>query len=573
MAGSYADRFPCPRNSRLDSFLKRHTERRVYEEIRAYEPCVVVSDTANKAFMYAVLGGDGVFLTDHPPRSVQEAVRFRDVRGIELVSDSPAFLRGRDRERAQHVRVVYAALNSGTETRRSCSPLLGGGSTSSGAVPTEKLGRRATAPHLRWGAAAGGGRTKQTRSASYPSSDLTGLGSRRASAEGAPGPPDPAPVCAPGTGGKEQRLKELHLYTLSASSLFYQHLRSTWDSYVIKSTLMLDPLYRRRSSLSSTPSAHGESLHSSERAGHLFNQLAGELLHDDNTQEQTYLLVQELKAAAQGNSSLKRLFWRSQELFPFLVTKLHDVSRESQAPYGGKGRPSRDDEMLLGILIVQTLAEVSRGMETEPARLRTLTAERGSSTQRLLMTLVCEPLTGNIPSLPDSRLTGTSPIPSPQGVEGLRTEFWEAAAALVYEVLVLSHQVCFIGDVAKQVVDALSSAHCPLLPAQAVLLYQRCYILHSCLQHSSAFADFIRAEYREEFRYYIQLSSAEDKLPPCYPITPPTLQLIRQVLLLVEHGSRQAPASGGDFGEARSEERRGSVLRGPLSHAHRGGHP
>ncbi|XP_069048107.1 uncharacterized protein C12orf56 homolog isoform X4 [Lepisosteus oculatus] len=550
MAGSYADRFPCPRNSRLDSFLKRHTERRVYEEIRAYEPCVVVSDTANKAFMYAVLGGDGVFLTDHPPRSVQEAVRFRDVRGIELVSDSPAFLRGRDRERAQHVRVVYAALNSGTETRRSCSPLLGGGSTSSGAVPTEKLGRRATAPHLRWGAAAGGGRTKQTRSASYPSSDLTGLGSRRASAEGAPGPPDPAPVCAPGTGGKEQRLKELHLYTLSASSLFYQHLRSTWDSYVIKSTLMLDPLYRRRSSLSSTPSAHGESLHSSERAGHLFNQLAGELLHDDNTQEQTYLLVQELKAAAQGNSSLKRLFWRSQELFPFLVTKLHDVSRESQAPYGGKGRPSRDDEMLLGILIVQTLAEVSRGMETEPARLRTLTAERGSSTQRLLMTLVCEPLTGNIPSLPDSRLTGTSPIPSPQGVE-----------------------VCFIGDVAKQVVDALSSAHCPLLPAQAVLLYQRCYILHSCLQHSSAFADFIRAEYREEFRYYIQLSSAEDKLPPCYPITPPTLQLIRQVLLLVEHGSRQAPASGGDFGEARSEERRGSVLRGPLSHAHRGGHP
>lgn len=75
-----------PRNSRLDSFLKRNTERTVYEGIGACEPCVVVSETVNKVYMHAVLGDDRLYLTEYPPRTLVDVFTFGRVRDIELVS-------------------------------------------------------------------------------------------------------------------------------------------------------------------------------------------------------------------------------------------------------------------------------------------------------------------------------------------------------------------------------------------------------------------------------------------------------------------------------------------------------
>ncbi|XP_031653831.1 uncharacterized protein C12orf56 homolog [Oncorhynchus kisutch] len=98
----------CRRNSKLDSFLKRNTERGVYERIRAYEPCVVISERVNKVFMHVVLSDECVYLAEYPPRTLTTAVDFRHIRDIELVNDLPEFLSGRDRERSQHIRVVYA---------------------------------------------------------------------------------------------------------------------------------------------------------------------------------------------------------------------------------------------------------------------------------------------------------------------------------------------------------------------------------------------------------------------------------------------------------------------------------
>ena len=74
------------RNARLDSFLKRNTERTVYERIRAYEPCVVLSETINKVYMHVVLSDECVYLTEYPPRTLTATVRFGRVRDIELVS-------------------------------------------------------------------------------------------------------------------------------------------------------------------------------------------------------------------------------------------------------------------------------------------------------------------------------------------------------------------------------------------------------------------------------------------------------------------------------------------------------
>ncbi|MEQ2188810.1 hypothetical protein GOODEAATRI_018725, partial [Goodea atripinnis] len=95
------------RNARLDSFLKRNTERALYERIRTYEPCVVVSDVINKVYMYAVLSDERVYLTEYPPRALNTAVSFARVRDIQLVKDLPDFLSTKDRERCQHIRFTY----------------------------------------------------------------------------------------------------------------------------------------------------------------------------------------------------------------------------------------------------------------------------------------------------------------------------------------------------------------------------------------------------------------------------------------------------------------------------------
>lgn len=74
------------RNVKLDSFLKRNTERAVYERIRAHEPCVVITETINKVFMHVVLSDERVYLAEYSPRTLTEAFGFRRVRDIELVS-------------------------------------------------------------------------------------------------------------------------------------------------------------------------------------------------------------------------------------------------------------------------------------------------------------------------------------------------------------------------------------------------------------------------------------------------------------------------------------------------------
>uniref|UniRef100_A0A3Q3IHU9 Uncharacterized protein n=1 Tax=Monopterus albus TaxID=43700 RepID=A0A3Q3IHU9_MONAL len=98
---------PSRRNIKLESFLKRNTERDVFERIRTYEPCVVIAEPLNKVYMHVVLTDEQVYLTEHAPRTLTAAVSFRRVRDIELVNDLPDFLSGKDREHCQHIRITY----------------------------------------------------------------------------------------------------------------------------------------------------------------------------------------------------------------------------------------------------------------------------------------------------------------------------------------------------------------------------------------------------------------------------------------------------------------------------------
>ena len=79
------------KNSKLESFLYRSLSEDKYERIRGYESCIVVSERENKAFKYVVLGDEWIYLTENPPKVIQETVGLGDIVSVELVSRPCAF--------------------------------------------------------------------------------------------------------------------------------------------------------------------------------------------------------------------------------------------------------------------------------------------------------------------------------------------------------------------------------------------------------------------------------------------------------------------------------------------------
>ncbi|KAL6116642.1 uncharacterized protein ACO6RY_14611 [Pungitius sinensis] len=572
------------RNVKLDSFLKRNTARAVYERIRAHEPCVVITETINKVYMHVVLSDECVYLAEYPPRTLTEAFTFRRVRDIELVNDLPDFLHGRSRDLCQHIRVTYLtdkpAVRGRDWLRRDRKVGL-----PTAAPPSRRTSHCPAITYTLEGHPAQRSPAElpplpPSRSASCPDPETLGL-------VGVPHPPDRPPSAAPSAAasptsplspasrgvhlpdtaqvprrigsvlsrllrkdsasGGEEREAELHFYAVSDASRLYLHLQSSWNSFIIRSTLSLDPLHRTRCSASSD-SGTGKRVPavSWERTAHLFGQLSCELLQEGISVESLYLLLQELRTAAQRDVTLRRLFWNSSELLDFLVQTLEESVHGRQSLSGA----SAADQLLLSTLIAQTLALMFRETEVEPARLNLLSAKKGVLASRMLRALMCdaELRTQDQRSLTDG--------------EALLAEYLDAACSLLFELLLLGHDasrcssadhflsvgwilrvlqplpqtLSFIGYQVQQVVLVLSDPHESFLsPLQSVVLFQRCRLLLACLQYNEQLAQHLRSHFREEFRYSVKLSCAEEKLPPHYPISQPTLHLVEQILALHQH--------------------------------------
>ncbi|XP_068573551.1 uncharacterized protein C12orf56 homolog isoform X2 [Cebidichthys violaceus] len=578
-------------NIKLDSFLKRNTERTVYERIRAHEPCVVLSETINKAYMHVILSDERVYLTEYPPRTLTEALSFRCVRDIELVNDLPDFLHGKNRELCQHIRISYVtdkpAVRGHDWLRRDRKAGL-----PPAAPPSRRTSQCPTITHTLEGYPAQRSPSElptlpPTRSASCPDPETLGLirvpppptrppstEPPRTSSPISPLSPSSHRLNFPDAGqvprgigsvlsrllrrdsssSGEEREAELHLYAVSDTSRLYLHLQSSWNSFIIRSTLSLDPLYRRRCSGSSDscPGKRPPAI-SWERTAHLFGQLSCELLQEGISVESLYLLLQELRTAAHRDITLRRLFWRSSELFVFLVQTLEESLHGCQSLSG----VCTADQLLLSTLIVQTLAVMFRETEVEPARLDLLSAKKGALASRMLLALMCdaELQTQNQRSLVDCER------------QALLAEYLDAACSLLFELLLLGHDasrsssadnflsigwilgvlqphpqmLSFIGYQVQQVVLVLSDLQESCLsPLQSVVLFQRCRLLLACLQYNNQLAQHLRSHFREEFRYSVQLSCAEEKLPPHYPISQPTLQLVGQILTLHLHTNTRA---------------------------------
>ncbi|KAK9975650.1 hypothetical protein ABG768_020891 [Culter alburnus] len=604
MARTSAHGLLSQNNSKLDTFLKRNTSRDVYERIRVYEPCVVVSGSVKKVFMHVILTDERMYLSEYHPRALREALSFRHVTSIELINDLPDFLSGQDRERSMHIRVVHTVKNTGKKSKRP----KGSSKNKPECPPSPSQGRNSSARHslegmshdLLSGASSessswrisptsmsDGGLEEEEgsvipkrRSASCPNPDVLGLGlfnsspahsssssvtplpsitndQRRTSAQ------DPIEFCHRGSvltrvtrrtitekqteEEEDEKEEELHLYAVSPSSRIFLHLQSSWSSYIIRSTLMLDPVYRRRCGISSS-SLQKQKYHkiSWERTCHLFSQLSGELLQESISLESLYLLLQELHTATYRNPTIKKLFWRSPDLYPFLVKTLVESSQ------GNQEGVYTADRLLLCTLVVQILSLMFRETEIEPTRLSMLTAKQGALTADMLLALVCDPDL----QLPDSTNDSKSSITK---MQRLQADYLDAASALLFEVVVLCQEASrtpslghfltigwvfrllkphpfllpFVGYQAQQVVLVLSDPQYPVSPSQAVLLYQRFHVLLACLQHSTCLSKYIRTGFKEEFRYYVKTSGLEDKLPHHYPISQPAQRLLSQLLSLV----------------------------------------
>ncbi|KAM7114872.1 uncharacterized protein C12orf56 homolog [Molossus nigricans] len=621
MASPAGSGFPARTNSRLDAFLRRHLAPEVYDAIRAYEPCIVVSDSEKHTLKYLVLSDQLIYLTENPPKSIRQVVALRDVVAIDLIDDYPEFLSPQDRETNQHIRIIYSTvLKKECEKSKGVRKLLlpfHHANINNKKVKEENNGPdfwRGKEPKsldefsLRYH---GESSTPSKDSAVCPSDlkklSLHGQGafrplpvpSRRScqataaagqavsvpsgatNTKGPQGLPDhkdslsEIPFKCNGNGNDfylknsslasplqsnpnvERKESELHLFIISTTSPIFLHLKSSWNNYIIKATLLQDPLYVSELSLAI---GYQKPYRSEEKIKH-FSQLKSELFLKENTLRKILCLITELKVAAQKNFILKRLFWKTSELFCFLVNKLHEFLPESRDKNALQNKSQRADELVVCIEIIQTLGLMFRETETESSRLNTLAAKKGTLFN-LLVILISKPQIPKSCPVFDTQLVADSILVEMSldaELQKLILEYTDTATALLYEILLVFQQgnlglgsttfaiswmmsflqshppiVTFVDSIVKQVVKGLSASFQLVGPSQAVLLYQQFYILRSCLQYSKPLAEYIRNNYREEFRYFIHMPALEKRLPLCYPITQPTTQLFREVLKLVE---------------------------------------
>ena len=69
------------KNSKLEAFLKKNLDADTFEKIRTYDSCIV-----DRAFRYVVISDEWIYLTENPPKKIQEAVHLGDIQSVELVS-------------------------------------------------------------------------------------------------------------------------------------------------------------------------------------------------------------------------------------------------------------------------------------------------------------------------------------------------------------------------------------------------------------------------------------------------------------------------------------------------------
>ncbi|KAK3604342.1 hypothetical protein CHS0354_000339 [Potamilus streckersoni] len=367
-------------------------------------------------------------------------------------------------------------------------------------------------------------------------------------------------------GVPEKKRTVLNIYLLNNVSPMLMLIRSAWSNYLIRATLQFsnDYLATARSDIVFPKSSQNQR----EKMELLFQQLKRELLIPSNTMEKTFELLNELRTATEKNFALKKLFWKSPDIFNFFLRQLQKYLPKSKVNVNSdSGRKERADELEFVILVIEIICLMFRESEIIVERNTTLKAERGKSALDLLMVLTCVPEIPKRHSISGAGVTKTDEfrVESDTEIEKLMSEFRKNSIHVVSELFLMAKQANwsnsedsffnlswmvktmeeikstekYVDEVIKMMLKMISpKADSILSPEDTVLLYQQFFVLQIFFQHSPKIRSFICANYLEEFRYYVRGPAISQRISPSYPICASTLTIIEQVMTKVMESAK-----------------------------------
>lgn len=364
------------------------------------------------------------------------------------------------------------------------------------------------------------------------------------------------------------RMREtmLHLYIPDHTSPLLMLIQSAWNSCIIRATLEEDEEFCKTIPVTPRgPGPSGEQLETS------FCELKSELLNPRMPMEELFNLVDELNNAAERKFTIKKLFWKTQELFAFIVAQLQKYLPKSPKPRGendDETRSRRADEFEYVVLLVETLQNMLHETDILALRMTTLKAENGKLLFDLVVVLTCF---AELPQkyVPPSRKAQAllNSVQSTQWkciadmeLSKLVQEYNNAATATLYELILIAHQAnwgdqdgCFFNvrwlvkvleqlSTTEKFVEKLISHAIRLIspsryeelqPAEAVLIFKQFHVLQTLVVYSAHIVTFIRNNFYEEFKYYIQAPVIRQKLPKRYLIHRYVIKVMERVMAAV----------------------------------------
>ncbi|KAK2165460.1 hypothetical protein NP493_1364g00030 [Ridgeia piscesae] len=367
---------------------------------------------------------------------------------------------------------------------------------------------------------------------------------------------------------EEEKTREtmLHLYIPDHTSPLLMLIQSAWNSCIIRATLEEDEEFCK--TIPVTPRGAGPS---GEQLETSFCELKSELLNPRMPMEELFNLVDELNNAAERRFTIKKLFWKTQELFAFVVAQLQKYLPKSPKPRGendDEARSRRADEFEYVILLVETLQNMLHETDILTSRMTALKAENGKLLHDLVVMLTCF---AELPQkyVPPSRKAQAllNSVQSTQWkciadmeLSKLVQEYNNAATATLYELILIAHQVNWGDQVdsffnvnwlvkelekmntTERFVEKLISHAIRLIspsrfeelqPAEAVLIYKQFHVLRTLVDYSAHIVTFIRNNFYEEFKYYIQAPVIRQKLPKRYLIHGYVIKVMERVMAAV----------------------------------------
>lgn len=350
---------------------------------------------------------------------------------------------------------------------------------------------------------------------------------------------------------EERKKATVSIYLLNLQSPMLMLIRSAWNNYLIKHTLNIDMDYEKNFRSSAVRSGPIQR----EKMELLFNALKRDLLNPENSMEDIFSLLTELKTATEKNFTLKKLFWKNADMFLFLVRQTQHYLPKSPVNVNTEhGRVQRADELELVILLTEILSLMFRESEIIPARIQTLKADRGKAIFDLIRLLICSPEIPEkmaAPSKSTQNLQATD-----EEIKKQIDEFRKSALLTLFEIFLMARQANwgnreasffniswviktmeemrmtegFVENVIDQMMKFIGPTRKDaLMPQEAVTLYVQFSVLQTFLHYSPKISAFIRSHYLEEFKYFVQVPVVMKKLPQSYPICMITVTLIESV--------------------------------------------